>query len=171
MLLAGQILATAAVIYENKYATQIQNYGPEARGGSSVSELVISEREIDYPQILKADCLLCMSQESCDKYFYDLKREGLLIVDTDHVKRLPTSRAIALPLTSLAREATGREFTASILGIGLIAGLSGVLSREAVEKALADRVPPGTLELNLKALATGYKEAERIKAGNVKPGE
>ena len=46
---AGIILAAAAV-HDGKYAIQSQSYGPEARGGSSKAEVVISEEPIDYPK-------------------------------------------------------------------------------------------------------------------------
>ncbi len=76
MVLAGQILATAAAVYDGKEAVQSQSYGPEARGGASKSEVIIANEPIDYPKVISADLLLVMSQEACDTYYYDLKPEG-----------------------------------------------------------------------------------------------
>lgn len=163
LILAGLILAEAAVMYDGKNACQTQSYGPEARGGASKSEVVISDEEIDYPKVIAADVLLAMSQEACDKYYHDLKKDGLLIVDSVHVQRVPTSKAIKVPITKIAEEVTGRSITANVVGLGLLAGLSGVVSREALEKAIADRAPRGTVEINLKALAAGFEFAEKIK--------
>ena len=86
MILAGIILADAA-FRDGKNAVQTQSYGPEARGGASRSEIVISNQEIDYPEVIQADILLCMSQEACDKYYGNLEKNGLLIVDASHVRR------------------------------------------------------------------------------------
>jgi 2-oxoglutarate ferredoxin oxidoreductase subunit gamma len=164
LILAGVILAEAAAVYDGLNAVQTQSYGPEARGGASRSEVIIAKGEIDYPKVMSADLLLCMSQEACDKFYEQVKEEGLLIVDSTTVSRLPTYRAIAVPITEIAQNATGRQITASIVALGLVTGLTGVVSRTALEKAVSDRVPSGTEELNLKALAAGFAEAERLQA-------
>lgn len=161
-ILAGIILADAA-IREGKNAVQTQSYGPEARGGASRSEVVISTSAIDYPKVLEPDITLCLSQEACDRYSGDMRKDGLLILDTDHVNRSPTTRAVGLALTSLAQEATGRSITANVVGLGLVAGLTDIISRESLEDAVEARAPQGTKETNLKALAAGYEAAERIK--------
>jgi 2-oxoglutarate ferredoxin oxidoreductase subunit gamma len=104
LILAGVILAEAAAIYEGKNAVQTQSYGPEARGGSSKSEVIISDSEILYPKTTRLDYLLALNQESCDKYAHDLKDDGLLLVDTDAVEHLPPVKSISLPLVRTARE-------------------------------------------------------------------
>lgn len=161
-ILAGILLAEAA-IRDGKNVTQTQSYGPEARGGASRSEVVISEGEIHYPKVIRADITLCMSQEACDRYGGQMRRDGLLILDADHVTRAQTTRAVRVPMTTLAREATGREITANVVGLGLLAGLTRIISREALEAAVRDRVPRGTADANLKALAAGYEAAERVR--------
>lgn len=162
LILAGLILAEAAVVYDGKFACQTQSYGPEARGGASGSEVVIDDQEIDYPKVISADVLLAMSQEACDKYFLDLKRDGLLIVDSVHVQRVPTNRAVSLPITRLAEQATGRAITANVVGLGILVGLTSVVSRQAIESAVAARAPRGTAEVNLKALAAGFEAAAAL---------
>lgn len=161
-ILAGIILADAA-IREGKTVVQTQSYGPEARGGASRSEIVIADGEIDYPKVIKPVVTLCMSQEACDRYGEQTREGGLLILDSDHVSRAPTTQAVHVPLTSRARDVTGRAISANVVGLGLLAGLTGIVSRESLEEAVRARVPQGTAELNLRALAAGYEEAERIK--------
>ncbi|RLC89501.1 MAG: 2-oxoacid:ferredoxin oxidoreductase subunit gamma, partial [Chloroflexi bacterium] len=92
-ILAGILLAEAAV-RDGKNVVQTQSYGPEARGGASRAEVVISDGEIHYPKVLQADITLCMSQEACDRYGKRMRRGGLLILDADHVTRAPTTRAV-----------------------------------------------------------------------------
>lgn len=161
-ILAGIILADAA-IHDSKNAVQTQSYGPEARGGASRSEIVISEDEIDYPKVLEPDITLCMSQEACDRYGDQTREGGLLILDADHVNRASTTQAVRVPLTSLARDVTSRAITANVLGLGLLAGLTEIVSRQALEKAVRAHAPQGTAELNLRALAAGYEEAKQIR--------
>ena len=163
MILAGVILAEAAAVHDGLNAVQTQSYGPEARGGASRSEVIVARGEVDYPKVMAADFLLCMSQEACDKFYTQVKEDGWILVDASNVTRVPSHRAVALPISDLAEEVTGRRITASMVGLGLVGGLSGVVSREALEKAVSDRVPAGTEEINLKALAAGFAEAERLR--------
>ena len=162
VILAGILLAEAA-IRDGKNATQTQSYGPEARGGASRSEVVISNEEIYYPKVIEADITLCMSQEACDRYGRQMRKDGLLILDTEHVTRAPTTRAVRVPLTQLAREITGREISANVVGLGVLAGLTGIVSREALEEAVRARAPRGTADANLKALAAGFEAAAGIR--------
>ena len=162
-ILAGILLAEAAV-RDGKNVVQTQSYGPEARGGASRSEVVISEGEIRYPKVIQADITLCMSQEACDRYGGQVRQGGLLILDADHVTRAPTTRAVRVPMTTLARDVTGRAITANVVGLGLLAGLTGIVSREALEAAIRDRVPRGTADVNLKALAAGYEAARSFSS-------
>ncbi len=161
-ILAGILLAEAA-IRDGKNVVQSQSYGPEARGGASRAEVVISDGEIYYPKVIQANITLCMSQEACDRYGGQMCKGGLLILDDDHVTRAPTTRAVRVPMSSLAREVTGREITANVVGLGLLAALTGTVSREALEAAIRERAPRGTADINLKALAAGYEAAERIR--------
>ncbi|MGD8791773.1 MAG: 2-oxoacid:acceptor oxidoreductase family protein [Anaerolineae bacterium] len=169
MILAGVILAEAAAVHDNLNAVQTQSYGPEARGGASRSEVIIAQGEIDYPKVIEADCLLCMSQEACDKFYTQVKEDGWIVVDATNVSRLPSHRAVALPISQIAEEVTGRRITASMVGLGIVSGLSGVVSRQALEKAVAIRVPAGTDEMNLKALAAGFAEARRVRRQQGQP--
>jgi 2-oxoglutarate ferredoxin oxidoreductase subunit gamma len=92
-----------------------------------------------------------------------VKEEGLIVVDATHVSRLPSHRAVAVPITQIAQEATGRRITASIVALGLVSGLTGVITRQALENTVRERVPAGTEEINLKALAAGFAEADRLR--------
>ena len=159
MILAGIILADAA-IRDGKNAVQSQSYGPEARGGASRSEVIIANGEIDFPEVIQADILLCMSQEACDKYYKDLKREGLLIVNSSYVQRTPRTQALAADFSQWAIEETGREITANVLALGYLIGITGLVSRMALEQAVLSRTPRGTRELNLKAIARGFAETK-----------
>jgi len=152
LILAGVILAEAAGIREGKFVAQ-------TRGGASKSEVVISGTEIDYPKAVKPDILLCMNQTASDLYIFDVKPGGTLIVDSSLVHHLPTSRAVALPFTKIARE-LGQEMMANVVALGALAALTGVVSLSSLEAALLERVPPDTRELNKKALQAGSKAAK-----------
>ena len=169
MILAGVILAEAAAVHDGLNAVQTQSYGPEARGGASRSEVVVARGEIDYPKVMAADLLLCMSQEACDKFYPQVEDDGCVIVDSTNVSRLPSHRAIAVPITQIAEATTGRRITASMVALGLVCGLTGVVSRDALEEAVSHRVPTGTEEINRRALAAGFAEAERLLQDRLDP--
>ena len=163
MILAGVILAEAAVVHDGLNAVQTQSYGPEARGGASRSEVIIAKGEIDYPKVMSPDLLLCMSQEACDKFSAQIKDDGLLIVDSTNVSRVPSHRALAVPLSEIAERVTGRRITASMVALGLVCGLSDLVTRESLTKAMISRVPSGTEDMNEKALDAGFAEAARLR--------
>lgn len=162
LITAAVIFAEAAGVYNGKYVCQTQSYGPEARGGKSKAEVVISDQPIDYPKALQLDLLLAMNQAACDAYFYDLKPNGLLVVDATLVEQYPTSRIIAVPFTEIARDQVGREMVANMVALGTIGELSGLVSLNNLEKALLARVPKGTEEMNSRALHIGVDEAKKV---------
>jgi len=167
LITAAVIFAEAAGVYNGKYVCQTQSYGPEARGGKSKAEVVISDQPIDYPKAMKLDLLLAMNQAACDAYFFDLKPNGLLIVDSTLVEQYPTSRIITVPFTDIARNEIGREMVANMVALGSIGVLSGIVSSENLEKALIARVPKGTEEINIQALHRGVEEARKVNINSL----
>jgi len=163
LILMGIILAEAIGIYDGKFVAQTQSYGPEARGGSSKSEVIVSDEEIDYPEAMQLDLLLAMNQKSCDEFYPDLKPEGLLIVDSTFVTQVPTSKTFQIPFTRIAREKFKREVVANIIALGALTQLSPIISSKAVESAVLARVPKGTEKLNRDALKAGIAAAKRAK--------
>ena len=163
LILAGIILAEAVGIHEDKYVVQTQSYGPEARGGKSKAEVVISDNPIDYPKATYLDMLLAMSQDSCDSYSIDLKKTGILLVDSSFVKDIPTSKAIQIPFTKIAEKKTGKKITANIVALGAICYFLNIVSMDSMKKALSNRIPPGTKKMNYTALLEGFKAAKKIK--------
>lgn len=163
LILMGIILAEAIGIHDGKFVAQTQSYGPEARGGSSKAEVVVSDQEIDYPKALKLDLLLAMNQKSCDDYYMDLKPKGILIVDSTFVSQIPVPRAYQIPFTRIAREKFKREMVANIIALGAISRLTTIVSAKAIEAAVLARVPKGTEKLNRDALRAGINAAKKIE--------
>jgi len=157
LILVGKILAEAAAIYDDKNATQSQSYGPEARGGASRSEVIISDGDIDYPKATNIDLLLAMTQEAVDKYSPDMKSGGIIIVDSSFVKNMPRGNftVYSFPITNLAEEKIGKKIVANIVALGAIEKLSHIVSENAIINAIRARVPKGTEETNIKAFKYG----------------
>jgi Pyruvate/2-oxoacid:ferredoxin oxidoreductase gamma subunit len=95
--------------------------------------------------------------------------EGIIVVDSSNVSRVPSHRALAVPISLMAEKETGRRITASIVALGIISGLTEVVSPHALEQAVGERVPAGTKEINVKALAVGIAEGQRLKKALAAP--
>lgn len=162
MILAGIILAEAAAIYDRKNAVQSQSYGPEARGGASKAEVIISDDDIDFPEVMNADILIILSQEAYDKYGGTVKDGGLTVIDTSMVLEMETDTAVRLPITEIAKETTGRPITANTVALGVLVQLTNVVSKEAISQAVAARAPKGTQEINQAALEAGFAVVENL---------
>jgi 2-oxoglutarate ferredoxin oxidoreductase subunit gamma len=164
LVLAGKILAEAAAIYDDRNATQSQSYGPEARGGASKSEVIISDGEIDYPKAENLDLQLALTQEALDKYLKDLRPGGWLVIDSEAVTRVPDGsfRVVRVPFERVARERLGKAIVANIVALGVIVRLSRVVSEGSVEEAILARVPRGTEELNKQAYHLGLELASEL---------
>jgi 2-oxoglutarate ferredoxin oxidoreductase subunit gamma len=165
LILAGVIMAEAASIYDGKQAVQSQSYGPEARGGASKSEVIISDEPIDYPKATRVDALLALTQEACDKYVHDLKEGGVLLLDADLVKRRPEGNfnVTSFPIINTAKNEVGREIVANIVALGAMVALTGIVSKSGAEKAVLARVPEAFVDLNRKAFQMGYEKALAAK--------
>jgi 2-oxoglutarate ferredoxin oxidoreductase subunit gamma len=164
MVFAGTILAEAIGVEDGKNVCQTQSYGPEARGGASRSDLVVSSGEIYYPKPLGLDLLLALTQESCDAYFAALKEDGVLVVDSDLVSQLPNRETYGFSFTKIAREEVGTPMVANIVALGAIAALTKIVSKNGLLEAVKRRAPKGTEERNLKALEIGFGLIHRRRA-------
>jgi 2-oxoglutarate ferredoxin oxidoreductase subunit gamma len=163
LILGSVILAEAAAVHDGYNAVQTQSYGPESRGGASKAEVIIAEGEIDYPKVQSPDFVLVMSQEAADKYSKDVKASGTLVVDSSMIKNTPKvlAKTVLVPITEIARDQVGREIVANIVGLGVLVGVTGVVTRDALTKAVMARVPKGTEALNQKALEAGFAIAKQ----------
>ncbi len=170
LITAGIILAEAA-IYDRKNVVQSQSYGPEARGGASKAEVIISDGPIYYPKATWVNILLTMSQKACDQYLYDLTMDGTFIADTTYVTQVPTSRAITIPISARTREKFGKELFSNIVALGVLVGTTGIVTKKAIKAAVLARVPEGTEKINEEALNFGFALAAEAKKNKTKSKE
>ncbi|KPJ51038.1 pyruvate ferredoxin oxidoreductase [candidate division TA06 bacterium DG_26] len=163
---SGYIVGRAAAIFDNKEATMTQSFGPEARGSACSSQLLVSDEKILYPYITQPDILVAMSQEAYDKFEPELKAKGILIIDEDLVKiSSPRDdvKFFSVPATRIAEE-LGNRIVANLVMLGFFtAVVAGVVSADAMKKAIPESVPKRFLELNLKAFDRGFEYSKPKK--------
>lgn len=157
LILAGIILAEGAILSDLN-AVQTQSYGPEARGGASKAEVIISNEEINFPKARESDILLSLTQKSFDKYSDDIKENSIVIIDSTVSEKnidLKNSKLIKVPIIESSKEKLGKSMVANIVALGVISELIAEVDSEKLKKAILDRVPKGTEELNNKAFELG----------------
>jgi len=159
VILAAAVIGKAAALFEGGYATMTQSFGPEARGGSSSAQVILSSEPILYPYVTHPDILVVMSQEAATRFAPQLKPGGILITEQELVRvdHYPVGvRVYGVPATRLAEE-LGRKVVLNIVMTGFFGAVTGLLDREALRKAVADSVPPSMQKLNLEAFDKGYE--------------
>lgn len=159
VILSGIIIGKAASIYDNKYATLIQSFGPEARGSACSAQLIISDDKILYPYVTKPNILMVMSQEAYTKFYPEMDENGTLIIEEDLVSVGQLKNNIKfykIPATRFAEE-LGRKLILNIVMVGFFAAVTNLISPDAFRKAVANSVPKGTESLNLQAFERGYQ--------------
>ena len=154
----GLITGKAVSLYDNKFGTMTQSFGPEARGSACSSQVVVSDERVLYPYITRPEILVSMSQDAYEKYEPDLREDGVLIYDTDLV-RLRAARGkiktFGIPSTRFAEEMGNRVF-ANLVMLGFFTAITRVASPDAMKKALPGLVPKRFLELNIRAFEKGF---------------
>lgn len=158
VILAAAIIGKAAALFQGGFATMTQSFGPEARGGSSSAQVILSEEPILYPYVTQPDVLVVLSQEACRRFTPELKHGGILITEQDLVRvdQIPSrTRVFGVPATRLAEE-LGRKVVLNVVMVGFFGAVTRLLDPEALRKAVADSVPPALRKLNLEAFDKGY---------------
>jgi 2-oxoglutarate ferredoxin oxidoreductase subunit beta len=158
---AGKIIGQAAAIYDGREVCFTQSYGPEARGGSAGSQVVLASDPIHHPHIMQPTSAIIMSQGAYAKYIASLAPGGVLLID-DGLVSLPedhrrdiTTHGIAA--TRIAEE-MGNNRAANTVMLGFWAAILGAVSKEALRQAVAESVPARTIEVNMKAFDAGYQQ-------------
>ena len=158
VILAAAVIGKAEAIFHGGYACMTQSFGPEARGGSSSAQVILSSEPILYPYVTQPDILVVMSQEAYTRFGPQLKPGGILITERELVRidKMPTGvRVYGVPATRLAEE-IGKKVVLNIVMVGFFGAVTNLLDPEALRKAVADSVPPAMQKLNLQAFDKGF---------------
>ena len=164
IILAGYIIGKAAAIYDNKFSTLNQSFGPEARGSSCSAQVIISDSQILYPYIIQPNISVLLSRDAYEKFGGELVKGGTMLIEKDLVRleEPPANKKVfAIPATRLAEE-MGRKIVTNIIMVGFSSATTRITSYEATRKAVETSVPPGTEELNLKAFETGFEYGKKL---------
>ena len=159
IVLAGTMLGQAA-FKDGRWVSATNSYGAAARGGTCRAEVVISDRQISFPHVIEADILIAMYQTAYSSYIDEVKQEkGIVIYDERFVspKEIRGLKYVSIPATKAAIEELNSRLVANVIILGAAAGITQIVTQEALKSAVEDMVPERLRELDLRALDLGFK--------------
>ena len=164
MITAAIILAEAASLYENLNAVQTQSYGPEARGGATRADIIISEAAIRHPKVINPHILICLTQEAYNKYAGIVRPGGLMLTDKKYVKidYKVDAKQIELDMYQAVMEKIGKPIVFNICMLGALIELAGLVKQDSILKVLKEKIGPDFMTMNQEALETGIQLALTI---------
>jgi 2-oxoglutarate ferredoxin oxidoreductase subunit gamma len=155
---AGIILASAAVS-DGKFAIQSQSYGPEARGGASKAEVIISGEAIDYPKATIPDYVLCLTNEAYRLYGKTADAKTVVFAD-EFVETDPADkRVVKVPIIKSAIEINPQG--ANVIAVGFLVGYTKIVTRESTVSAVKELFPR-FIEKNMLCLEAGFRFADGL---------
>ena len=165
VITASIIMAEAAALYGGINAVQAQSYGPEARGGATRADVILSDEVIRYPKVIKPHILVCLTQLAYDKYLPLIRPGGTLLVDTFHVRELmqADAKTFSLDMYRQVMDRIGKPIVFNICVLGALLGLENLVEPEHILKVLETKIPKRMIEINRKALELGLELAGGVR--------
>jgi 2-oxoglutarate ferredoxin oxidoreductase subunit gamma len=154
--LAGMILGKALALYCDLEAVMTQAYGPEARGGASSANVVLSDQDIAYPFVQNADVLVALSQEGYTKFRPATGPDAIILIDQELVTPQDGDRVYSIPATRMAED-LGRRMVANMVMMGFFTAITRLVRAESMRTAIKTTVKASTIPLNLQAFTAGYE--------------
>lgn len=164
VILLGQLLIQAGLI-DGKNVSSIPAYGPEMRGGTAYCSVIISERMVGSPVVDKPTLLVALNLPSMLRFEPAIRPGGTMLLNTSLVAEAPKRddiRVCNIALNDMAAELNNPRGL-NVIGLGAVAGMGTVISKEAAYKAL-DKMfgekfasKPELLALNRASFEAGYQ--------------
>jgi 2-oxoglutarate ferredoxin oxidoreductase subunit gamma len=158
VILSSVLLAKAYGLGENYNISQTQSYGPEARGGACKSEVVISDENIDYMKVEKADVFVAYNQIGYNKYAKATAPNAMVLINSTLVES-DDSTHYRIPATDIAEE-MDKPFVVNMVMLGALTKLLPKLHYPKVEEEIKENFPASIAGMNLEAYDKGYKFME-----------
>ena len=165
VITASIILAEAAVLHEGLNAVQAQAYGPEARGGSTRADVIISDTDIHFPKVTQPNILVCLTQESYNTFSGLIRPGGILLTDSHYVRleKKVDARQVELNMYKTVMEKIKKPIVFNVCMLGAVIGITELVSPDSIMKVLKTQIPSDLMKINKQALNIGLKFAENWK--------
>ncbi|WP_036225265.1 2-oxoacid:acceptor oxidoreductase family protein [Mesoaciditoga lauensis] len=164
VMLMGKIIAEAAM-HDGKKVTWLPSYGPEMRGGTANCTVVISDEDIGSPVVDIPDVVIAMNIPSMFKFEKELKKDGILLLNSSVIDRDPTRKDVKvfkIDANKIADE-IGNVKVLNMVTLGAFAKASGIITFDSIKKALEETMTGKKkvfLDINIKAVQEGMNKVE-----------
>ncbi len=163
-LIVSAMLLGEGAVREGRNVVQTQSYGIAARGGESVSELIIDTEEILFQQVEEPDVVLALNETAFGRYEGRAGKGPLVIFDTTCLAERGENNFCGFPFTKLAAE-LGRPGAAALIALGAMVARTGIIRMDSLIAVVSDTFPDAAAG-NVRALRLG----ENLIAQQLKPG-
>ena len=132
-------------------------------GGACRSDVVISDQSIIFPQVIKIDILISLSQQGYDRYIGGIKGSSSMVIYDGEIvpKEIKDLKQMKIPASKTAVEELGNEIVANMIILGSMVEMTSVVRKEALLGATKERVPERFRDLNLRAMEIGFRLGSR----------
>lgn len=161
---AGRLLGEAAII-AGLHVAQTTAYGVESRGGMSTSDVVISEGSIFFPEVRHPDFLLIMAEKGLQSNLQGIHSNTVIFYDNGTVNGIPggPGRRYSYPFLDLALQKFDSREAATIIGLGAVVQISGVVPFQVLEEAIERYLSAKVQAQNLEAIRLGRDLVAKLK--------
>ncbi|HMK59676.1 MAG TPA: 2-oxoacid:acceptor oxidoreductase family protein [Dissulfurispiraceae bacterium] len=170
VLFLGKLIAYSA-LWDRKEVTWFPSYGAEIRGGTATCTVIVSNDMIGSPVVRNTDFLIVMNEASLEKYQGRLVSGGTIIYDSSLIKSYkprPDIISSPVPASEIAAAAKYKNLANMVL-IGAFSAISGLISMDAINDALADVTPArrkNLLPINKEIIMKGCLFAKDSKSSD-----
>jgi len=155
----GMLLGEAIAIGDGRNVTQSQSYGPEARGGSTRADVIVSDKEIFFPECNDLDILIAFTYEAYGKFAPKAKTDATIIADEEAVDVIVgNAKTIQVPFIQHAKKKFNTPMVANIIALGFLSTYTKIVSQHSLRDVVKEQYSSTPhLELNIHALEEGFK--------------
>jgi len=169
VLLAGEIFA-AAKIKEGGYGIKTATYTSQVRGGATVVDIQLDDKEIFYPYAIdgEIDFMLSVANVSYQQFKGGVREGATIVIEPNLVTPSEEDRKkwniVEIPIITIAKEEVGNVITQSVVALAIANTFTKALDKKLLVDTMLSKVPAKVHELNLKAYDLGEKYAKEAMA-------
>ena len=157
---AGEFLSEA-MFRAGFEVVNTRSYGAEARGGSSRSEVLVSDNEIYDLELGEVDVLVAMSNQAYTSFIGRVRKGALALIESEILSRIDTRtvrndvKIVSIPGNEASRN-LGNLIVANMVFLGALAKITGLLTLENLEDAVKALMRPTLQAININAARAGF---------------
>ncbi|PIO06174.1 pyruvate ferredoxin oxidoreductase [Candidatus Micrarchaeota archaeon CG08_land_8_20_14_0_20_59_11] len=151
----AEVLAIAG-FKDGKKAQAFPAFGVERTGAPIRAFCRFDDKPIRLHQHVYSPDYAIVLDDTLSGYFDDVKKGGTVLIATKSAPKPPEGvRVVALDAYEVARKAIGRPIV-NVAVLGAFAKATGLVTKEALEKAILERFPKELAEKNIVAMRNCY---------------